>query len=443
MKPAEPEVARYAIEFMSVRAFGICATLMSFVANGVYRGLKDTRTPFFAALGSAASNITLNLLFVYGERLREAALCSFDNLCIVTKQLHYLLLLLEDESNVAGRSICFDAILVCLVEQAQLRPSRVVTCCRFVMYKACLAGHSAVAAVTKPRLKCRSLRRDTRSCPAVLNAVLSASRNAGFGWGVFGSGLATTISNWVAASITLGLLIKKGHLRPADMAKLPPAAEVVPMLRAGMLLSIRSIIAFGLVLYASALCVRQGSTMQAGFEVIRQIWIFTIQFFECLNVATQSLCAAYLGAKDRHNAHQVLWRVLFLGFVISSLTGIFVYLGQTPLLHFFTDDAAVIREAMHTLPLICVLFPADAVASAMDGGLLAAQQTGYLSGIQIVGAVVQYGFLAYLAQAGAVTVLTTWATLKLLTFARCLGGAYVNFLSPNSAYRPLPAAAAK
>lgn len=262
---------------------------------------------------------------------------------------------------------------------------------------------------------------------------------AGFGWGVFGSGFATTLSNVVACVITVSLLVKKGFFDPRDMLKPPPMDDLVYMLRAGLLLSVRSVITFGMVLYASSMCVRLGSTTQAGFEVIRQIWICTIQFFECLNVATQSLCASYLGAQNPYDANNVLQRVLTLGLLIASAIGLVVYLFQLPLLNFFTSDKAVIGEAIATLPMICLLFPADAAASAMDGGLLAAQQTGYLSGIQIVGAIAQYGVLAYLSQAGLVSVFSIWACLKLLTFARLIGGYWVNFLSPNSAYIAKPA----
>jgi Na+-driven multidrug efflux pump len=141
-----------------------------------------------------------------------------------------------------------------------------------------------------------------------------------------------------------------------------------------------------------------------------------------------------LGARDAPNARGVLRRVLFLGFAVSSAVGAAVWLLQGPVLAFFTSDAAVIREALLTLPMLCLMFPLDAAASAMDGGLLAAQQTGWLSGIQIAGAVGQYGVLVYLSSSGLVTVLTIWACLKLLTVARAAGGFYVNFLSPDSAY---------
>ncbi len=43
------------------------------------------------------------------------------------------------------------------------------------------------------------------------------------------------------------------------------------MMRAGVVLSTRVLISFGMVMYASALCVRMGSTTQASFEVVRQV----------------------------------------------------------------------------------------------------------------------------------------------------------------------------
>ncbi len=46
------------------------------------------------------------------------------------------------------------------------------------------------------------------------------------------------------------------------------------------------------------------------------------------------------------------------------------------------------------LPLICAFFPIDALASIMDGSLLAAKQSNYMSATQIGGALMQYVVLA-------------------------------------------------
>jgi hypothetical protein len=64
---------------------------------------------------------------------------------------------------------------------------------------------------------------------------------------------------------------RKGRLRLQDLAIPPSLQEVGTMMRAGVVLSARVLISFGMVMYASALCVRMGSTTQASFEVVRQV----------------------------------------------------------------------------------------------------------------------------------------------------------------------------
>ncbi|KXZ50525.1 hypothetical protein GPECTOR_16g700 [Gonium pectorale] len=172
------------------------------------------------------------------------------------------------------------------------------------------------------------------------------------------------------------------------------------------------------------------------------IWILTIQFFECLNVAAQALCATYLGKEDVATARSLLDRLAVLGCGIGLLAGCAVWGAQGPLVGFFTRDPLVVAQAIATLPLICALFPVDAAAAIMDGSLLAAKQSNYMSVVQIVGSVVQYGVLAYLAATGNAATLSVWGALKILSVARLIGGAARNYASPKSAYLVPPAAPA-
>ena len=66
LDPPEPNVAKYAAQFIRVRALGIAPALVAFVGIAVFRGHKDTRTPLCATAASAACSLTLNLLFLYG-----------------------------------------------------------------------------------------------------------------------------------------------------------------------------------------------------------------------------------------------------------------------------------------------------------------------------------------------------------------------------------------
>lgn len=287
--------------------------------------------------------------------------------------------------------------------------------------------------------------KDTRT-PLVAAAVATSANLAlnvlliyGLGWGVVGSGLATTAAQATSCGLLLYLLRKKGALPGffEVVSKPPPFAEVAPLLKQGAVLSGRIVITFGVIMSGSALCVRQGAAAQAAFEVIRQLWLLTIQLFECLNVATQSMCASLLGAGDRAGARAVLLRSLTLSASVAALAGLAVWTLQAPLLRVFTTDAAVLGAAAAVLPLLCLFFPVDAVGSVMDGGFIAAGQPGLLSAIQVGGSLVQAAALALLAErsGGAASVLAVWSVLKILSVVRCVGGAVVHFGSRRvSAY---------
>ena len=59
-------VAGYAIDYLSIALLGITPLLMMLAATGVLRGLQDTRTPLWVAVGGNAINVVLNLALVFG-----------------------------------------------------------------------------------------------------------------------------------------------------------------------------------------------------------------------------------------------------------------------------------------------------------------------------------------------------------------------------------------
>lgn len=72
--------------------------------------------------------------------------------------------------------------------------------------------------------------------------------------------------------------------------------------------------------------------------------LLSIQFFECLNVATQVLCAAYLGSGEIETARAVMLRIMFLGVLVASVVGVVVTAYQMPFALSFTSDPAVIAQ---------------------------------------------------------------------------------------------------
>ncbi|MER6250984.1 MATE family efflux transporter [Streptomyces sp. NPDC001584] len=66
---ASDTVAPYAITYLRISVLGIPAMLMVLAATGVIRGLQDTRTPLYVAIGGFALNAGLNVALVYGAGL--------------------------------------------------------------------------------------------------------------------------------------------------------------------------------------------------------------------------------------------------------------------------------------------------------------------------------------------------------------------------------------
>ena len=61
-----PEVADHAATYLGWAWLGVTPLLMVLAATGVLRGLQDTRTPLYVAVGGNLLNVALNVVLVYG-----------------------------------------------------------------------------------------------------------------------------------------------------------------------------------------------------------------------------------------------------------------------------------------------------------------------------------------------------------------------------------------
>ncbi|MFH8567612.1 MATE family efflux transporter [Streptomyces sp. NPDC017993] len=66
---ASGTAAPYATTYLRISALGIPAMLVVLAATGVLRGLQDTRTPLYVAIGGFSANAALNVALVYGAGL--------------------------------------------------------------------------------------------------------------------------------------------------------------------------------------------------------------------------------------------------------------------------------------------------------------------------------------------------------------------------------------
>ncbi|KAI7846376.1 hypothetical protein COHA_000087 [Chlorella ohadii] len=245
----------------------------------------------------------------------------------------------------------------------------------------------------------------------------------GAGWGVAGAGLATSLSHWVALAFLLTNVLGRGYVKPADLARPPAWSEVAPMLRSGFFLSTRSLLAMGMLMWATRLIAGFGAVGLAAHEVLRQIWVFSNQFFTSMDIATQSLVASNLGKDDRRSAAAVFRRTLTLAVSAGVVICCLLLASRTSLPAVFTPDAAVIREVSMVLPLIALFMPLDAAASVMDGVLLGSQEAGWLGKTMVATSACCAVGLA-LSQRFGWPITLIWFVIKFLTIGRLIGNAY-------------------
>ncbi|OPG09431.1 MATE family efflux transporter [Streptomyces sp. GKU 895] len=66
---ASDTAAPYATTYLRISSLGIPAMLIVLAATGVLRGLQDTKTPLYVAIGGFVANAALNAVLVYGADL--------------------------------------------------------------------------------------------------------------------------------------------------------------------------------------------------------------------------------------------------------------------------------------------------------------------------------------------------------------------------------------
>ncbi len=66
---ASETAAPYAVTYLRISSFAIPAMLVVLAATGVLRGLQNTRTPLYVAIGGFVANAILNVVLVYGAGL--------------------------------------------------------------------------------------------------------------------------------------------------------------------------------------------------------------------------------------------------------------------------------------------------------------------------------------------------------------------------------------
>lgn len=278
--------------------------------------------------------------------------------------------------------------------------------------------------------------RDTRTplaAAAVANAVNLAGDvflMFGLGMGVAGAALATAASQYVSAGLLVASLGRRGMLKAGALRTPPTPASCIPLLRSGAALAVRNVATMSVILVGTRHVAALGAATTAAHEVMRQLYIASVQVFSALDVACQSLVATYVGGGDPASARAVIARGLQVGVAAGAAVGLCLAAASAWLPSLFTSDAAVAAAAGAVMPVMAAFMPVDAAAAVLEGGLLGASETAWVARCTIL---VSAACLAALlgARAAGGGLLGVWLSFKTLSVGRALA-AGLRYADPGS-----------
>ncbi len=220
----------------------------------------------------------------------------------------------------------------------------------------------------------------------LVNLALDPLLIFGLGWGLTGAAIATAVAQWIGAGAFLVLMLGTRRTELGITWTWPQGRSLLPFLRIGWELILRTGALVGTMTLATAVAARVGVTAVAAHQVAAQLWMFLALVVDALAIAAQALLARHLGAGDAATARDVAHRLLQWGLVAGLGLGAVVLLSQPLLPGFFTDDPATIAAVLLVLSFVAALQPLNGLVFVGDGIYMGAERFGYLAKAMLVSA---------------------------------------------------------
>ncbi|MFO7588044.1 MAG: MATE family efflux transporter [Gemmatimonadota bacterium] len=224
----------------------------------------------------------------------------------------------------------------------------------------------------------------------IVNLALDPLFIFGFGWGLEGAALATLIAQWSGALWFLDLLLRRRREALGVARGLPAPRDLLPFLRVGGELIVRTLALIGTLTLATAIATRVGTVAVAAHQVCSQLWLLLALVVDSLAVAAQAMVAKYRGAGDGIAPRSASDRLLLWGLGTGlALAALFQAL-EPVLPRLFTDDPAALAAVRSIYPFIVVMQPLNALVFVWDGIFLGLEEFRFVAA-QMVGSAIAAG----------------------------------------------------
>jgi putative MATE family efflux protein len=211
----------------------------------------------------------------------------------------------------------------------------------------------------------------------VMNVVIECVLIFGFGYGVGASAFGTVMAQTIGAIVYVWIVA--GGARHTGVSLLPHLASLRSLLRVGAELFLRTISLRGVLLAATAVAARIGTTELAANQVVLEIWNFLAFVLDAVAIAGQAIIGRTLGAGRADEARAVGRRIIEWGVAAGVVLGILMIGLRTVIAPIFSTDEEVVTMIASVLVLAGLFQPIAGIAFALDGVLIGAGDQRYLA----------------------------------------------------------------
>ena len=207
---------------------------------------------------------------------------------------------------------------------------------------------------------------------AILNTLLDLLFILGFGWGVFGSGVATLISQWFMAVL---LIVPAMLWTRAEGARLRPRLSgVLNSAGDGAVLFLRTLALRACLVANVVLATHMGVEVLAAYQVVNSSWNFVLNMLDAIGIAGQTLVAAQIGARQEDEAMRLTriagraglcgGTVIGIGLMIAGWCASPLFSQSIEIQHLLTVGMVVVGV---TLPLAGWMWAVDGILIGAGG----------------------------------------------------------------------------
>lgn len=231
--------------------------------------------------------------------------------------------------------------------------------------------------------------------------------------GLPGSAVANLIGQGLTGVLFVGRLVREseGRWRP----DLPVTRAQLVMARDLILRSASFQICF---VSAAAVAARFGVAQVAAHQLVLQLWEFIALLLDSLAIAAQQLVGAALGAKAFGLAKANARRAVVSSFATAVTLAAVFAVGVTLIPRIFTDDPEILAAVRVPWWFLVVMVPVAGVVFALDGVLLGAGDVAFLRTATLLGALLGFLPLIWLALVFDWGLAGIWSGLLVFMLAR-------------------------